>query len=80
MEILFEIFIARFIIGFLGLRTRHLFFKIIGHEKSIDQLRGKKNDFYNSVNNGIYNVFVGFIVFAALSFGIVYLLDLMGLL
>lgn len=80
MEILFEIIVVQFIIRFLGLRTRHLFFKTIGYEKSIDQLKGKKSDFYNSVNNGFYNAIVGFMVFIGLSFGIAYLFYLAGLL
>lgn len=74
MEILLEIIIARFIIRFLGLRTRYLFFKIIGRNKSMENLRGKKKDFYNSVYNDIWNAIIGFIVFAGFSFGIVYLL------
>lgn len=80
MEFLFEIIIGRFIIRFLGLRTRYLFFKIIGHKKSVEELGGEKKEFQDFVYNDIWNVIIGFTVFGALSFGIVYLFYLTGLL
>lgn len=80
MEILFEIIIARFIIRFLGVRTRYLFFKIIGHKKSLEDIEGEKKEFQDFVYNDICNVIIGFAVFAALSFGIVYLLYITDLL
>lgn len=80
MEIIFEIIIIRFIIRFLGLRTRHLFFKIIGSEKSLNQLRGKENDFYDTVYNDICNALIGIFILIGISIIMVYFMNLAGLL
>lgn len=80
MEVLFEIIVARFIIRFLGVRTRYVFFKIIGSEKSIKQLRGDDNGYGKFALNDLSNLLVGFIVFAILSITIFYLINLAGLL
>ena len=75
MEFLLEVFFAGLIINFLGLNTRYYFFKLIGKEKEKDYLSGDKikYDSTDSITQPVFNVIIGFAVFALISIGVMYL-------
>lgn len=74
MEIIFELVLRRFVVGFLGVNFRYLFFVSVGNKKSFQELKGEnsKGEITNLSQN-IFNIVVGLSVFAAVAFSVVYL-------
>lgn len=77
MEILFEIVIVRFIIRFLGVRTRHLFFYLIGKSVSKKELKGNEEN-GSFFRNDFLNALIGFLVLGVLCFCVIYLINHLG--
>ena len=75
MDFLIEAFIGSLIINFLGLNTRYYFFKLIGQEKEKDYLSGEKTmyDSTDKISQSIFNLIVGLVVLALISFTMAYL-------
>lgn len=65
-EFIFEIFFLRWIVRFLGVRTRYYFLSLIGKKVEIDALIGKKDDYPAQVGNDFLNAIVGLCVFSLL--------------
>ncbi len=81
MEVLFDLIVRGFIIRFFGINTRYLFFKLIGKSIDKESLSGDKaNDNYNNFSQGLINFVVGIVSFSFISFIIVYLMYLIGIL
>ncbi len=82
MGVIFEFFLVQFISNTVGVYSRYLFYKIIGKKKSKEYLLGKleneNND--NRASQVLANFIVGFFVFFSFFFGILKLLDILGLL
>lgn len=78
--ILLEIIFGGIITQFLGLNTRYYFFKIFNKNLKKEDFENNQEDIGTSFSQGVYNFFIGLIVFFLLSFGIVYLLDVFHLL
>lgn len=77
MDILIEVFFRGLIINFLGLYTRFYFFKLIKQNKTKLYLSGEEksmNDKTGIITQHVFNVVVGLITFAILSFSIVYII------
>ncbi len=81
MEVLFDLIVRGFIIRFFGINTRYLFFKLIGKNIDKESLSGDKtNDNYNNLSQGLINFLVGIISFSFISFIIVYVMYIIGVL
>jgi len=75
MNIIIEIIFRGLIINCFGLYTRFYFFKLTGTPKSKKYLSGdNKSDMFNNVSQHVLNIIIGFIVFAIVSYLIVYLI------
>ena len=73
MDIIIEIFLRGIIADFLGVYSRYYFFKIIGRPKSIKYLQGRESKDVDTISHYVINVCLGIVVFALISFSIVYL-------
>jgi len=75
MDIIFELIIKNLIVNFFGLYSRYYFFKLIGNSKDIKYLSGDKTKYDSNdiVQQPIYNVIIGLVVFAGISILIAYL-------
>lgn len=75
MDLIIELIFRGLIVNVLGLYSRFYFFKLIGKEKQIDYLLGEKNKNNNteSISQHAFNIIIGLIVFAIISFAIAYL-------
>ncbi|MBD0833799.1 hypothetical protein G3567_13115 [Psychroflexus sp. YR1-1] len=75
MEIIVELIFRGLIVNVLGVYTRYYFFSLIGQKKSIEYLLGEKNrkDSSDIVSQHFFNVFIGLITLAIISFAIAYL-------
>ena len=73
-EFFIEIIFRGLIVNVFGLYPRYYFFKLIGKEKDIKYLSGEIqiNDSTDIIQQHIFNVIIGFIVFFVISYGIVY--------
>lgn len=71
MEIIIELFFRRLIQHFIGLYSRYLFFKIIGKNKTLDELT--TNNKSANYSQSFYNLIIGLIVFILLSVCIAYI-------
>ena len=80
MEVLFELIFGRIIIQSLGLNTRYYFFKLFNRNLKKESFRGNKSEILKGLGQGFYNSFIGLIMFCILSFGIVSILDIFGIL
>ncbi len=75
MDFLIELIFRGLIVNFLGVSTRYYFFKLIGKPKSIKYLSGEiiKKDSTDLVQQPIFNIVIGLIVFCVISFSIAYM-------
>lgn len=80
MEVLFELIFGRIITQYLGLNTRYYFFKLFNHDLKKESFRGNELDILKGLGQSFYNSFIGLIMFCILSFGIVCILDIFGIL
>lgn len=80
MEALFELIFGRLITYYLGLNTRYYFFKLFNHNLKKEDIEGGNNDRLSDLGQGFYNSIIGLIIFFILSFVIVYILDMVGVL
>lgn len=70
METVFEIIFGRFIVRFLGIRTRYLILSMFNKKLTIDQLKGE--DKGNQSYQDFYNAVIGLMIFCFLSIVIAY--------
>lgn len=54
-----DIVLKRFIIRFLGIRTRYIVLNLIGQKVTLNDLKGKENDVASQAVQDIYNAFIG---------------------
>lgn len=75
MEIIIELIFRGLIVNVLGVYTRYYFFKLIRKGKSIEYLLGEKyqKDSSDIISQHFFNIFIGLITFALISFFIAYL-------
>ncbi|MDD1524987.1 hypothetical protein CYV15_05250 [Riemerella anatipestifer] len=74
MEALVEIILGGIVTNFLGVHTRYYFFKIFNKNLKKEDFKGEKSeDEINNLRQGVYNRFIGLLVFCILSVGIVYI-------
>lgn len=71
IELVVEIVFRWFIVRVIGVHSRYVFFKLIGKEKSMDELNGDAGKTESSQD--FHNAITGLIIFCLLSVGIAYL-------
>jgi hypothetical protein len=77
-EFFIGVFIRAWIVRFLGIRVRWLFFNALGKKITLEQLEGKKGDIGSEFSQDLFNAFTGFIAFAVIALGLGYLFIVSG--
>lgn len=80
MWFLLELIIGGFIINFLGVNIRCIFFRLFNKNVKKESFENKHNDIVFGFTQGFYNAIVGIVTFILLSFGVTYVLYLLDLL
>lgn len=71
MDLFIEIIFRGLIVRVIGMHSRYLFFKLIGNNKSLDDLKGGKGKIESQQD--FYNAVTGLILFSSISVGIAYI-------
>lgn len=82
MEFIFELLLIEFIRNTIGVRTRYIFYRLLGKPKTIEYLAGKSENLNNSQKSHqlTFNLIIGLITFFSIFIGMLKILDMIGLL
>lgn len=73
MELLFDLFIRRLVIRMFGINARYFFFKMIGKQKTYDELSGVSTK--SEIQQDVINAITGIAVFCSIMACIAYTYD-----